>query len=49
MTTFDPDTLGQDRSVLRRIVQEMEGTMALDCSVAESGHLRENDAVRLLN
>src|SRR5712691_6196455 len=30
MTTFDPDTLEQDLGVLRRIVHDFDGTMALD-------------------
>ena len=38
MTTYDPDTLTQDRNVLFRIVKEFDGTMALDCSVTEAGH-----------
>jgi len=34
MTTYDPDTLEQDPTVLRRIVQEMGGRLALDTYVA---------------
>ncbi len=49
MTTYDPDTLEQDRSVLRRIVQELDGTMALDCSVVQSGVLRVGDPVTIVN
>ena len=37
MTTYDPDTLVQDLSVLRRIASEFGGQMALDCDVAERG------------
>jgi uncharacterized protein YcbX len=48
MTTFDPDTLQQDRNVLRRIVGELDGTMALDCSVLQGGLIREGDTVFLL-
>jgi hypothetical protein len=33
MTTYDPDTLEQDRNIVRRIVREHDGRMALDCSV----------------
>ena len=33
MTTFDPDTMEQDTSVLRRIHREFGGTMALNCYV----------------
>jgi hypothetical protein len=48
MTTFDPDTLQQDPRVLRHIVKEMEGKVALDCSVKTPGYVRENDAVEVL-
>jgi uncharacterized protein YcbX len=47
MTTFDPDTLSQDVNVLRRIVREMGGTLALNCSVARGGTLRVGDPVAL--
>ena len=48
MTTFDPDTLQQDRNILRRIVRELGGTMALDCAVLQGGLIRERDPVFLL-
>ena len=48
MTTYDPDTLLQDRSVLKRIVDELDGKMALDCSVLRGGLIREGDAVILV-
>ena len=48
MMTYDPDTLQQDRSVLKRIVDELDGTMALDCLVIEPGFIREGDPVTLL-
>lgn len=48
MTTYDPDTLRQDRSVLKRIIDELDGRMALDCSVVGEGHVREGDPVELL-
>ena len=48
MTTFDPDTLEQDVSVLRRIVRELGGTMALDCAVVEPGRVAVGDPVELL-
>jgi uncharacterized protein YcbX len=47
MTTYDPDTLEQEFSVLFRIVSEMGGKLALDCAVRLPGHLRENDPVEL--
>ncbi|HEY4900128.1 MAG TPA: MOSC N-terminal beta barrel domain-containing protein [Terriglobales bacterium] len=47
MTTYDPDTLVQDRNVLFRIVQEFDGTMALDCSVLQPGTIRVGDPVTI--
>ena len=49
MTTYDPDTLEQDLTVLKGIVRELGGMMALDCSVQTPGLLRENDVVELTN
>ncbi len=48
MTTYHPDTLHQDIGVLKRIVKELDGTMALDCAVVEGGLIREGDPVELL-
>ncbi len=45
MTTFDPDTLQQDLRVLRKIVKEANGKLALDCAVAVPGVLREGDPI----
>ncbi len=45
MTTYDPDTLEQDRSVLFRIVSDFAGTMALDCSVTKPGTVSVGDLV----
>jgi len=47
MTTFDPDTLQQDLSVLRKIVKEANGKLALDCAVVIPGVLREGDPITL--
>lgn len=47
MTTYDPDTLRQDLSVLRKIVKEANGKLALDCAVAAPGVLREGDPITL--
>jgi uncharacterized protein YcbX len=49
MTTYDPDTLEQDRSVLRRIVSDYDGTMALDCSVVTPGTVNVGDPVTILD
>jgi uncharacterized protein YcbX len=45
MTTYDPDTLKQDLSVLKRIAKELDGTLALDTRVTEPGFAREGDLV----
>jgi len=47
MTTFDPDTLAQDVSVLRRINAELAGTLALDCTVVRSGRIAVGDPVEV--
>jgi uncharacterized protein YcbX len=47
MTTFDPDTLEQDITVLQRIVWELGGRTALDCYVLESGLVRVGDSVEV--
>jgi hypothetical protein len=48
MTTYDPDTLEQDVGVLRRIVREMEGRLALDSYVMQGGRVTIGDPVELL-
>ncbi|MGH3149034.1 MAG: MOSC domain-containing protein [Rubrobacter sp.] len=48
ITTFDPDTLAQDPGVLKRIYRDFGGKMALNCWVAEPGHVQVGDAVELL-
>jgi uncharacterized protein len=47
MTTFDPDTQVQDLSVLRRIVDEFGGSLALDCAIVRPGRIRVGDEVSL--
>ncbi|MGE5322336.1 MAG: MOSC domain-containing protein [Actinomycetota bacterium] len=47
MTTYDPDTQIQDRSVLLRIVRELDGTAALDSSVVTPGVIHEGDAAEI--
>ncbi len=47
MTTFDPDTQEQDKSVLVKIIRELDGTAALDCSVIQPGVVRVGDAVEV--
>jgi uncharacterized protein YcbX len=48
MTTWDPDTQVQDLSVLRRIVDDFDGTMALDSAVVSGGTIAVGDPVALL-
>lgn len=48
MTTHDPDTLIQDSKVLKRIAEEFDGTMALDCAVIWPGMIRTGDPAQLL-
>jgi uncharacterized protein YcbX len=48
MTTYDPDTLEHDPTVLRRIVQEMGGRLALDSYVVRGGRIALGDPVELL-
>jgi uncharacterized protein YcbX len=47
MTTFDPDTLEQDHRVLRRIVEQLGGRVALDCAVVRGGGVAVGDPVEL--
>ena len=49
MTTFDPDTLEQDLGVLRRIVTDFDGVLALNASVERSGTIAEGDPVALVD
>ena len=48
MTTFDPDTLEQDRGVLRDIVRRFDGRLALNAEVIQGGELRVKAPVVLL-
>jgi uncharacterized protein YcbX len=48
MTTFDPDSLKQDRQVLRDIVRKFDGTLALNCYVIQGGEIRVGDTVELV-
>ncbi|MBM3803182.1 MAG: MOSC domain-containing protein [Acidimicrobiia bacterium] len=48
MTTFHPDTLQQDVGVLRRIQQQFEGVLGLNCSVIEGGSIQVGDPVDVL-
>lgn len=48
MTTYDPDTLKQDLNILKRIVSELDGVMALDTAVEAEGGIRIGDPVTIL-
>lgn len=48
MTTYDPDTQVQDLGVLKRIVTDFGGRIALDCAVIEGGRLVVGAPVTLL-
>ena len=48
MTTYDPDTLGQDKSILRGIHKRFDGKLALNGFVIEGGEIAVGDEVRLL-
>ena len=49
MTTLDPDSLKQDRQVLKEITQKFGGTLALNCYVIQGGEIRVGDAVALVS
>jgi uncharacterized protein len=48
MTTFDPDTLEQDRGILRDIVRKFDGKLALNCYVVQGGEIHVGDDVQLV-
>jgi len=48
MTSFDPDTLTQDKTITHGIYQRFEGKLALNCFVIEGGEIEIGDAVQLL-
>lgn len=48
MTSFDPDTLAQDREVTRSIYERFENQLALNAFVIEGGRIAVGNAVELL-
>jgi uncharacterized protein len=48
MTTFDPDSGKQDLNVLRRVQQEFDGKLGLNCFVIEPGRISVGDQVQLI-
>jgi uncharacterized protein YcbX len=47
MTSYDPDTLVQDKEITRGIYRRFEGKLALNCFVIESGEVAVGDSVEL--
>jgi uncharacterized protein YcbX len=48
MTSYDPDTLVQEKEITRGIYQRFEGKLALNCFVIEGGEIAVGDEVQLL-
>jgi uncharacterized protein YcbX len=48
MTSFDPDTLVQDKEITRSIYRRFEGKLALDCFVIEGGEVNVGDDVSVV-
>jgi uncharacterized protein len=46
MTSFDPDTLDQNKDITRSIFRRFGGTLALDCFVIEEGEIAVGDPVQ---
>jgi uncharacterized protein YcbX len=48
MTSYDPDTLVQDKEITRSIYRRFDGKIALNCFVIESGEITVGDEVHLV-
>jgi uncharacterized protein YcbX len=48
MTSYDPDTLAQDKTITRSIYQRFEGKLALNCFVIQGGRIAVGDKVQLV-
>ena len=48
MTSYDPDTLAQDKEITRGIYQRFDGKLALNCFVIEGGEIAVGDEARLV-
>ena len=48
MTSYDPDTLVQDKEITRSIYRRFGGKLALNCFVIESGELTVGDEAQLV-
>jgi len=49
MTSYDPDTLAQDKEITRSIYRRFEGKLALNCFVIEGGEIAVGDEVQLVH
>jgi uncharacterized protein YcbX len=49
MTSFDPDTLAQDKGITRGIYERFEGKLALDCFVIVGGGIAVGQEVTLVH
>lgn len=48
MTSYDPDTLIQDKNITREIYRRFDGKLGLNCFVIERGDITVGDAVQLM-
>jgi len=48
MTSYDPDTLVQDKEITRGIYRRFDGKLALNCFVIEGGEIVVGDPVQLV-
>jgi hypothetical protein len=48
MTSYDPDTLVQEKEITRGIYRRFDGKLALNCFVIEGGEIAVGDEVQLL-
>lgn len=48
MTSYDPDTLVQDKEITRSIYRCFNGKLALNCFVIEGGEIAVGDEVQLV-
>lgn len=48
MTSYDPDTLAQDKEITRGIYRRFDGKLALNCFVIEGGEIGVGDGVQLV-
>jgi uncharacterized protein len=48
MTSYDPDTLVQDKEITRDIYRRFDGKLALNCFVLEGGEIAVGDEVQLV-